>query len=72
MTSPAKRRATYDDLCALPEDVTGEIIAGELYTQPRPGGPHALVTSGLGMDLGAPFDRGRGGPGGWFFVDDES
>ena len=70
MTSPAKRRATYDDLCALPEDVTGEIIAGEPYTQPRPGGPHALVTSGLGMDLGAPFDRGRGGPGGWFFVDE--
>lgn len=68
MTSPAKRRATYEDLRALPENVTGEIIAGELHTQPRPAGPHTLVASGLGMDLGAPFDRGRGGPGGWIFA----
>ncbi len=70
MSSPAIRRATYEDLAALPENVTGEIIAGELYTQPRPAGPHAVVTTGLGIDLGSPFHRGRGGPGGWFFVDE--
>ena len=68
MTSLAARRATYGDLAALPENVTGEIIAGELYTQPRPAGPPTFVATGLGMDLGSPFDRGRGGPGGWFFA----
>ena len=68
MTSPATRRATYEDILALPEHVTGEIIAGELYTQARPAGPQTLVASGLGMDLGSPFDRGRGGPGGWFIA----
>lgn len=59
MTLPAKRRATYEDILALPEHVTGEIIAGEVDTQSRPAGPHTLVASGLGMDLGSPFDRGR-------------
>jgi Uma2 family endonuclease len=24
----------------------------------------------LGIDLGGPFDRGRGGPGGWYIVDE--
>jgi hypothetical protein len=62
---PASRPATYDDLLALPENVVGEIIAGVLYTQPRPAGPQTFVASGLGIDLGGPFDRGRGGPGGW-------
>jgi Uma2 family endonuclease len=46
----------------------GELIGGSLYTQPRPAGPHVLVASGLGNDLGGPFDSGRGGPGGWFIV----
>ncbi len=68
MSSTAARRATYDDICALPENVTGEIVAGQLYTQPRPAGPHTLVATGLGVDLGGPFDRGHGGPGGWFLA----
>jgi len=70
MPAPARRAATYEDLLALPEGVVGEIIAGVLYTQPRPAGPHTFVASGLGIDLGGPFDRGRGGPGGWYFADE--
>ncbi len=58
----------YQQLIDLPEGVTGEIIGGRLYTQPRPAGPHSLVASGLGMDLGPPFHRGRGGPGGWWIL----
>ncbi len=58
---PARKPATYEDLCALPEHLIGELIGGTLYGQPRPAGPHALVLSGLGIDLGGPFDRGRGG-----------
>lgn len=70
MSQRAPRIATYADLCDLPENVVGEIIGGVLYTQPRPAGPHTAVASALGADLGAPFGRGRGGPGGWFILDE--
>jgi len=70
MAEPARRRATYEDILALPEHVTGEIIAGELYTQPRPAGPHTMVASELGVDLGGSFGRDRGGPGGWIILDE--
>ncbi len=66
----ARRQATYEDLFDLPEHVTGQIIDGELYTSPRPAGDHTVVASSLGMDLGNPFMRGRGGPGGWWIVDE--
>lgn len=70
MSQPAPRRATYADIVALPEGVVGELIDGVLHTQARPAGPHSFVASGLGIDLGGPFDRGRGGPGGWYIVDE--
>jgi Uma2 family endonuclease len=58
----------YADLCDLPENMTGEILNGVLHTQPRPAGPHAFTASGLLMDLGATFQLGRGGPGGWWIL----
>lgn len=58
----------YADLCALPEHLTGEILDGVLHTQPRPAGPHAIAASGLLMDVGGPFQQGRGGPGGWWIL----
>lgn len=58
----------YAELEALPENLTGEIINGQLYTQPRPTTPHALVESGLAMDIGSAYHRGRGGPGGWWIL----
>jgi Uma2 family endonuclease len=70
MASVAPRRATYDDLIALPRNVVGEIIGGDLHTQPRPSGPHAAVASLLGMVLGNPFHRGSGGPGAWIILDE--
>ena len=66
--SPARKQATYADLVALPEGVTGQIIAGELIAAPRPAGDHAITASSLGVDLGSPFMRGKGGPGGWWIV----
>lgn len=63
-----RRPATYDDLVALPENMVGELIDGELYASPRPAFRHAKVSSVLGMDLGGPFQRGRGGPGGWWIL----
>ncbi len=54
----------YDRLMALPEGLTGEILNGQLHAQPRPSCPHMGVESALQIELGGPFDRGRGGPGG--------
>ena len=66
----AERLARYEDLFGLPDNVVGEIIAGELRTHPRPAPAHAQASSSLGVDLGQPFGRGRGGPGGWWILDE--
>lgn len=58
----------YEQLLALPAHVTGEILNGKLYAQPRPQGRHGLAERGLGGNLIAPFDFGRGGPGGWWII----
>lgn len=64
--SDLKRRpATYEDLLAVPDHMVAEILDGDLFASPRPAPRHASATSGLGGALYAPFDRGRGGPGGW-------
>ncbi len=60
----------YEQLQALPENLVGEIVGGSLHTQPRPAGPHALASSSLGADLHAAYQRGRGGPGGWWIIDE--
>jgi Uma2 family endonuclease len=70
MGDPAKRRATYEDLLAAPENLVAEIIHGVLITHPRPAAPHALASSALGGELTGPFQRGRGGPGGWVILDE--
>lgn len=62
---PAATRAALED---LPANVVGEIIDGVLYTTPRPRALHSNVESVLVGDLNAPFQRGRGGPGGWWIL----
>ena len=63
-------RATYQDVLDVPAHRVAEIVDGTLYTHPRPAPPHAVASSRLGFDLGGPFDRGRGGPGGWWIIDE--
>ena len=63
-------RATYQDVLDAPAHRVAEIVDGTLYTHPRPAPPHAVASSRLGFDLGGPFDRGRGGPGGWWIIDE--
>lgn len=58
----------YAQLEALPENLTGEIINGRLYAQPRPTSSHALAGSALEGELYNPYHRGRGGPGGWWIL----
>jgi Uma2 family endonuclease len=70
MGDPAKRRATYEDVLAAPPHKVAEIVDGELILSPRPAGPHAVAATALGEELGPPFKRGRGGPGGWIILDE--
>jgi Uma2 family endonuclease len=70
MGDPAKRRATYEDLLAVPKHLVAEIIHGALVTQPRPASRHARAASRLGAELDGPFDRAKGGPGGWLLLDE--
>ncbi len=65
---PPRREATYEDLEALPPHVVGEIMAGELYASPRPASGHAHALTQLGYELVGPFNRGKGGPGGWLLL----
>ena len=72
MADTPKKRATYADVEAAPEHLVAEIINGELMTHPRPSPRHGATASSLGNELTGPFQKGRGGPGGWvFFVEPE-
>ena len=66
----ASRRATYQDVLDAPPDKVAEVVDGTLYIFHRPAFPHARAGSRLGMVIGTPFDLGRGGPGGWWIVDE--
>jgi Uma2 family endonuclease len=70
MSEPATRAATYEDLLQVPENRVAEIIHGQLVTHPRPAPRHARASSSLGGVLVNPFDLGRGGPGGWWILDE--
>jgi Uma2 family endonuclease len=63
-------KATYEDVLNAPENTVAEILDGELHLSPRPGPKHSAAASALGMALGEPFHRGRGGPGGWWILDE--
>jgi Uma2 family endonuclease len=68
MAEPAKRNATYADLEAVPPHLVAEILDGELVTHPRPAPPHITAGGALQIELGGPFQKGRGGPGGWILL----
>lgn len=66
-----RRPATYEDLCRVPPPLLAQIVHGELITLPRPAPRHALAASSLGDELMGPFQKGRGGgPGGWWILDE--
>jgi Uma2 family endonuclease len=70
MALPARQRATYDDLRAVPSHLVAEIVGGALRTHPRPAPRHAHASSRLGAKLNRTFDEGDGGPGGWWILDE--
>jgi Uma2 family endonuclease len=64
------RPATYADIEALPPNVTGQILYGFLHSHPPPAPRHGKSQHELQLELGNPFGRGLGGPGGWIFLDE--
>jgi Uma2 family endonuclease len=68
MTKPVTKPATYADLEKVPPHLVAEIIHGVLETHPRPLPRHGAAAFSLSGELSSPFQRGRGGPGGWIFM----
>jgi Uma2 family endonuclease len=62
------RLELYEQYQRVPEHQRAEIIEGTLYVLPRPAPAHANAASVLGGELSGPFQRGRGGPGGWWIL----
>jgi Uma2 family endonuclease len=67
---PLDRPATYDDLVKVPDIMVAEIVDGELHASPRPAPRHANASSAIGSAIFAPYHHGRGGPGGWWILDE--
>jgi Uma2 family endonuclease len=53
-----------------PPNKVAELVEGVLHTHPRPAARQTNAASVLGEELGPPFRRGRGGPGGWVILDE--
>jgi len=69
MTEPAKKKATYEDLYAIADNMVGEIIDGELIATPRPSRKHASTATLLTSRVVPPYYYGEGGgPGGWIIL----
>jgi Uma2 family endonuclease len=69
LTNP--KPATYADLEALPPNVVGEILFGNLVAQPRPSTPHMRGASSLEHMVIGPYQYGRDGPGGWTIIHEQ-
>ena len=67
---PLDRPATYEDLEKVPDVMVAEIVDGELHASPRPAPRHAVAGSSLGALIALPYHHGRGGPGGWWILDE--
>jgi Uma2 family endonuclease len=68
---PACKPTLYEQLESLPEGLTGEILNGQLYAQPRPSGPHGRASVVLDRVIGRYYDDGEGPGGWWLFVEPE-
>jgi hypothetical protein len=67
---PFDRPATYEDLVKLPDHLVAEIVDGELHASPRPAPAHTITGSSVGGVIIGPYGFGRGGPGGWWILDE--
>jgi Uma2 family endonuclease len=63
-----RRDELYEEYLRVPAHLCSEIVNGTLYVMSRPAPKHANAASMLGAALGGPFQRARGGPGGWWIL----
>ncbi len=68
MPELTKKKASYEDLYGIPDNMTGEIIGGELIVTPKPSIEHSNASIMLGATLVPPYRKGIGGPGGWIIL----
>jgi Uma2 family endonuclease len=72
MSVPASRRKTAEDLLALPDDASAEIVDGEIVEKASPSAEHSYAQGGVQTWLGHRFHRKGGGgadrPGGWWIL----
>lgn len=64
------RLATYEDLLACPEDERVELLNGIVVAQASPLPEHNNIGLCLAAALLPAFQFGRGGPGGWWMIND--
>jgi Uma2 family endonuclease len=62
-----KSPATYADIESLPANMVGQILFGVLHAHARPAPRHGVAATSLADEIVSPFQKGRGGPGGWLF-----
>jgi len=71
MPQPARKKSTYEELYAVPENMVGEIIDGELVVSPRPARSHLFTASALSAKVITTYQFGEGGgEGGWIILDE--
>jgi len=52
----------------VPSHLLGELIDNVLYVQPRPRPKHAVIIGEIIAALSDPYQKNRGGPGGWWIL----
>jgi Uma2 family endonuclease len=68
MSVTALKEACYEDLYSVPDNMIGEIIDSELFAMPRPSFRHSNIATVISGEIWNPFQRGKGGPGGWIIL----
>ena len=65
---PLLGKDALDAVASAPAHLIAEVLGGTLHTSPRPRTSHARAAARLGSRLGAGFDEGTIGPGGWVIL----
>lgn len=68
IVAPGPRPAIYQDALDAPPNLVAEFIDGALHLRPRPAFLRARASMSFGIEIGGPFDRGRGGTGDWWIL----
>jgi len=68
MLAVKEEAVSYQDVLDAPEGMRAEILDGEFVLQARPMPGHDFTQGGMMSVLHPAFQRGIGGPGGWWII----